>query len=156
MINKKDIKKDTKIRGPRLNELDEFDEVSKDTDSKFRRNIVIVGVVVALLVSLIGVFVFSQTADKTITENAKQKAIQKEVAVIADEISKLLILPKKELPVMATISNVKELQKKQSFYKNAENGDKLLIYTKSKRAIIYSPSRNIIVNVGPVVLDNKK
>lgn len=78
---------------------------------------------------------------------AQQQAYQKEVDDTVARISKLIILPE-GIPNLSIIQDVKTLAEKQPFFKDAENGDKILIY--KDKAIIFSPTRNILVNVGPV------
>ncbi|MCV6900727.1 hypothetical protein OE165_27220, partial [Escherichia coli] len=46
------------------------------------------------------------------------------------------------------------LAKTQAFFANAKNDDQILIYLKEQKAIIYRPSENKIINVGPIVTDN--
>ena len=65
-----------------------------------------------------------------------------------------MILPDNELPQMAEIRDATLAAKEQPFYAGAQNGDKILIYVSLRKAIIYSPTRDIIVNVGPVYMDN--
>lgn len=60
-----------------------------------------------------------------------------------------LILLSPEKPKLAVIDDkVEELKAKDPFFKNAQMGDRILVY--SDRAIIYRPSENIIVNVGSI------
>ncbi len=40
--------------------------------------------------------------------------------------------------------------KGQPFFANAQVGDKVLIYYKAKKAILYNPTDNKIVEVGPI------
>ncbi len=63
------------------------------------------------------------------------------------------MLPKNEPPSIATINNIALLQKDSPFYKDAHNGDVLLIYFQAKKAYIYNPTENIIVNTGPVSVE---
>ncbi|MCU0660002.1 MAG: hypothetical protein MUD00_00045 [Candidatus Pacebacteria bacterium] len=42
------------------------------------------------------------------------------------------------------------------FFKGAQKGDKLVVFPTTGKAIIYSPERDIIVNVGPVTFDNNE
>lgn len=79
-----------------------------------------------------------------------QERTQIELQTAVTAVGKLMLLPKNETPVFAKIINAKKLAKQQQFFINAENGDELLLFQKSERAIIYSPARNIIVNVGPI------
>jgi uncharacterized protein HemX len=76
---------------------------------------------------------------------------QQEAKQLIQKVGKLIILPSEETPIVATVNDAKTLATQQAFYKEAVNGDKLLIYTVSQKAILYSPSRNMIVNVGPFV-----
>ncbi len=74
--------------------------------------------------------------------------------VVLQNVKKLQITPD-EKPIIATIDDAEKMMKEQPFYAGVQNGDKLLIFPKSQRAVIYSPKRNIIVNSGPFVLDTK-
>ena len=69
-------------------------------------------------------------------------------------MGKLLALPSDEKPTVATITDVEKL-KEQVFFKNAMNNDKVLIYTKAKKAILYRPSENKIVEVGAVNINQQ-
>lgn len=87
-------------------------------------------------------------AQRLKTTEGQQELSQAQIDELKNEVGDHIILPKDAEPVVATINNVDELKKTQDFYKLAKNGDKLLIYQKTKRAIIYRPSEDIIVNVG--------
>ena len=56
-------------------------------------------------------------------------------------------------PQMMQINNPDELIQKDAFFKGSETGDVLLIYREAGKALVYSPQRDIIVNVGPVQVD---
>lgn len=64
-------------------------------------------------------------------------------------VSKLMSVPEKEVPTIATVTDKTKL-KSQPFFKAAENGDKVLIYAGIKKAILYRPSTNKIIDVTPV------
>jgi len=91
--------------------------------------------------------------DNASTTAQSQAEIEKAIKDLEDKIGKLIILPN-ETPTVATILDAKKLIAEQPFYAGAENGDQLLVYPKSQKAIIYSPSRNVLVNVGPVYFNN--
>jgi len=66
------------------------------------------------------------------------------------EVGATILLPD-ETPNIASIVDVDSLRKANAdFYKDAQNGDKLLIY--SSKAIIYRESEGQIINVAPVKL----
>lgn len=63
-------------------------------------------------------------------------------------VSKLIVLPD-ETPTIATVSDLDKL-KDQEFFVDATIGDKVLIFNNSGKAILYSPQKNIIINVAPL------
>lgn len=67
-------------------------------------------------------------------------------------VGKLMVLPSDETPTLATVLD-KEQLKDQPFFADSQNGDKILIYTKAKKAIIYRLDGNKLINVGPIILD---
>lgn len=83
-----------------------------------------------------------------------QAQSQAEVDMLITEVGKLLALPTDEKPTVATITDVEKL-KEQVFFKSAANGDKVLIYTKAKKAILYRPTEKKIVEVGAVNINQQ-
>lgn len=77
---------------------------------------------------------------------------QNEEALVVQEVGKLYILPTNEQPALATITDKSKLA--TPFLQKADDGDKVLIYIKAKIVIIYRPSVNKIVAVGPVDINN--
>lgn len=78
-----------------------------------------------------------------------QKAAEGEAKKLIVDIGKLIELPQDEEPTVATVTDVEKLRE-QEFFKNAKNGDKVLIYTNSKKAILYDPKANKVINVAPI------
>jgi LPS O-antigen subunit length determinant protein (WzzB/FepE family) len=76
--------------------------------------------------------------------NAKE-----EIKRIIEKVSRLMVLPEGEEPTVATVSDVEKL-KSQPFFVKAQNGDKVLIFTAAKKAILYRPSLNKIVDIAPI------
>jgi len=74
-----------------------------------------------------------------------------EAKQLVNEVGKLMVLPTVEQPTVATVSDITKLAD-QPFFANAKNGDKVLIYTQSKKAILYRESINKIIEVAPVNL----
>lgn len=87
---------------------------------------------------------------KNVLQNVSKVEESKVLQETTEKVGKLIVLPKDETPVMATIMDAETLIKSEPFYTGARNGDVVLMYQKALKAIIYSPERNIIVNVGPV------
>lgn len=78
-----------------------------------------------------------------------QKAAQEEIRVLVEKVSKLILIPPDEQPTIATVADPDRL-KDQPFFANAKRGDKVLIYTNARKAILYDPLANKIVEVAPV------
>lgn len=64
----------------------------------------------------------------------------------AAAVSKIYLLPEGETPTIATVTDPDKLKSK-IFFANAKSGDKVLIYTKADKVILYRPSENKIINV---------
>jgi hypothetical protein len=75
-----------------------------------------------------------------------------DLATVRREASRHILLPTNEAPALATVTDKAKLT--SPFLKKADNGDKVLIYQQNHIAIIYRPSIDRIVAVGPVTIDN--
>ncbi len=84
-----------------------------------------------------------------------QAQAQAESDKLISEVSLLIALPTDEKPTIATVSDVSKVQD-QPFFKNAKNGDKVLIYTNAKKAILYRPTEKRIIEVGAVNINNQQ
>jgi hypothetical protein len=83
-------------------------------------------------------------------------AAAEELKTLIQQVGKLMILPDGEAPTLATVSDVSKL-KGNKFFERAQNGDKVLIYSKAKKAILYRPSANKLVEVAPLeIADQQK
>ncbi len=99
---------------------------------------------------------YTKDSELKLLKNPQAKAAldQKEIDKVVAQVSKLMILPKDESPQVLTINDAAAAIKQQPVFAGSINGDKVLVYQKSAKAIVYSPSRNIIVAVLPVTLEN--
>lgn len=89
------------------------------------------------------------------SQQTKQNSVlaaQQEIASTLKLVARHMELPG-ETPTIATVSDSTKLQG-QPFFKNAKNGDKVLIYTQAREAILYRPSSDKIISVAPVNLQN--
>jgi hypothetical protein len=111
---------------------------------------IVAGVIILLLA---GAAVYFYIQYQNIKKNPTQVA-QAETDALVAQVKKLIDLPADETPTVATIVD-KDKLKDQPFFNNAQNGDKILIYTKAKKAIIYRPKENKLINVGPISIDQK-
>jgi hypothetical protein len=77
------------------------------------------------------------------------KVAAEETKALTASVSQIIDLPTGEDPTVATVLDPAKL-KDQEFFTNAKKDDKVLIYTKAKKAFLYRPSTNKIINVAPV------
>jgi hypothetical protein len=81
-----------------------------------------------------------------------ERAMEREVSQLVQEVGKVIVLPQEESPTVATVSDLEPL-KGQPFFMNAKVGDKVLIYTNARKAILWRPSDQKLVEVSPLNLD---
>jgi hypothetical protein len=85
-----------------------------------------------------------------------QKVVQEEVQVVVNKVAQLMVLPEGEQPTLATVADLAQLRN-QPFFAQAKVGDKVLFYANAKKAILYNPEANKIVEVAPLNLgDNNQ
>jgi len=110
---------------------------------------IVLALVLIALVTLPAFYFYSKY--KTAQEQLSGQS-QAELKDLQEKIGKLYKLPEGETPTLATVSNIENLRD-QEFFARAENGDKVLIYSVAKRAILYRPSINKIIEIAPVIGD---
>ncbi len=109
--------------------------------------------IVAVLALGYGYYAKKKELD-TIKDPAAQAEVAKKAAQdVAAQASRVVLLPEgDEVPEVLTINNAELAIKEQPNLAGVVTGDKILLYIKSGKAIVYSPSRNIIVTILPVTL----
>ena len=85
-----------------------------------------------------------QKARQQLQNSSPSANVEKEKLLA--QLSNLIVLPEGEEPTIATISD-KEKLKGQPFFAKAKNGDKLIIYTQARKAILYDPVANKVVDM---------
>jgi len=98
---------------------------------------------------------YEQKVARLSTPEGQQEVVKQETAALVAKVKRLIVLPEDEEPTVASILDAEGLAKDQPFYKDSHNGDKVIIYVKAQKAIIYDPNRDLLVNVGPVFIENR-
>ena len=98
-----------------------------------------------------GVYFYRQYRESEEQLKNPTDAAKKEIQQLLAKVRKLMVLPNEEATV-ATVADVETLQKTQPFFQDAADGDKVLIFQAAKKAVIYRPSTNVIINVAPLVI----
>lgn len=107
-------------------------------------------ILVSVLVLVIGLSIFYLLSQKP-----KISPEEKETKELIFKVEKLMELPQDEIPTVATVLDESKVQE-ELFFKQAKTGDKLLAYIKNKKAILYRPSTNKIIEVAPISFEAGK
>ena len=103
-------------------------------------------VVIAIVVVAFGAITYKYIDTKNQLNTAKnpETAGKTEAEKITNQIKSAIELPTGETPTLATVNDVSKL-KAQAFFKNAQNGDKVLVYTKAGVAVLYRPTTKKVI-----------
>lgn len=137
-------KKDGNIAGQKANATGEIaaeQEVPEKKNSKLLKITAIVFIAVMVIIALgAGAYYFYhqyKSKDNSVSVESSDNIVEK--------AGRLIELPD-EVATLATVTDREKL-KDQPFFAHSENGDKALIYTQAKKAILYRPSANKIIEV---------
>jgi len=107
--------------------------------------------ILPIILLLTGVFV----ADRFLNLNSIEVGEihnEKQISKIIDKVRSHIVLPENEKPLVATVANVDNLKKSNSFYDNAHNGDYLILFESVKLGILYDKEKDILLKVAPLTL----
>lgn len=93
-----------------------------------------------------------QKANQELNTLKQQQAEQKpadETTSLLEELAQILVLPENETPTIATVTDTSKLGN-QPFFAGAAVGDRVIIYSQSKKAILYRPSDQKVINIAPL------
>ncbi len=113
-----------------------------------KKKYVIIGLIISAALVALGFFYFFDRQESVLNE----KKAQSEAKSLYEKVDKHFVLPKDELPTVATVTEPEKLQG-QSFFAKAKKGDKVLIFTNAKEAILYDPVIDKVVTVAPLNID---
>lgn len=119
----------------------------------------VVGVAIVLLVSVCAYMIFDRTrlankVDKlSQSQQVQQTTPEDEAKRLAAEVAVLIDLPSDETPTVATVTDVSKVKNKP-FFAKAQNGDKVLLYAKSSKAVLYRPSTKKLIEVSTLNLSD--
>lgn len=98
-------------------------------------NKILISITIVLIVALLAVFHYFYQS------NPKDEA-----ARLISKLSSIYDVPTDETPTILDLNEPEKLRN-QPFFAKAQKGDKLFIYLKNQKAILYDPVTNKIVNV---------
>lgn len=116
---------------------------------------IIIGLLIGAVLALIPSYYFytKYQESQKLLKNPQQAARQ-EVASTVAKLAKLMVLPKDETPTIATVTDRNKL-KEQPFFAKSQNGDKVILYIKAKKAILFREKENKIIEVAPINIERQ-
>ncbi len=115
----------------------------------FSQIVIIILVLLLIIVGSVALYYRQKALVGGSSTASNEEQLQKDVNALLEKIGKLIVLPVDEKPVIATVTDPSKL-KSQAFFANTQVGDKVIIYPQAKKAILYNPSLNKIVEVAPL------
>ena len=117
-----------------------------NTDLLSKKPIIVILVVAVLALAVVpSVYFYTKYQKSQMLLKNPTEAAKEEVKALTARVGTLIELPNEE-PTVATVSD-KEKLADQPFFAKSENGDKVLIYPQSKKAILYRPSIGKVIEV---------
>lgn len=118
-----------------------FSEVNTQSSLRY----ILIGISTLVLLIAVGsaAYFYMQYRSLATLQGGKE-----DIKALTAKISNFMVLPS-ESPTIATVTDPKKLQG-QSFFTKAQVEDKVLIYLEAKKAILYRPSENKIIDFAPV------
>jgi hypothetical protein len=104
--------------------------------------------VLVILVVLSSLFFYHRGQQSTSSSNAQSGNLQT-TADVVQRVSRHILLPSGEQPTVATVTDASKVRN-QVFFAEAATGDKVLIYAQTKKAYLYRPSIDRVIEVAPL------
>ena len=120
---------------------------------EFIQKNVVSGLIVIAIVGAVSSYYFYN--EVSALKKDPNKVTREEAVDLVAQVSKLIVLPEEEIPTVATVADPEKL-KDQPFFAKAKTGDKVLIYTNAKKALLYDVENNKIVEVAPINIGNSQ
>jgi len=117
--------------------------------NKKRLAVVAIFLVVAILPSL---YFYNKYQDSQAAIKNPTAAQKDEATKLVLKVKKHVVLPDNEDPVIATVNDINQF-KNQTFFAEAQNGDNVLVYAKAKKAVLYRPSIDRVINMLPLTVE---
>ena len=114
-----------------------------------KKTVAILIIIILLVALLPSLYFYQQYKNEKEKSKSGSRLAKDEVQSLVKKVASHIELPKDEEPTVATVSDKTRLAQ-QPFFVNSEDGDKVLIYVKGRKAILYRPSTNKIIEVGPI------
>ncbi len=124
-----------------IQESIELSEPNRGTQKPPRILLILVLILLAVTAATIYFYIEARGLERN-----PDKVNQEKVASLVSKVGKLIDLPQGEVPSTATIIDPAPLAG-NPFFAKAKAGDEVLFYAASRKAFLYNPAMNIVVEV---------
>jgi hypothetical protein len=111
------------------------------------------GLLIAIIVLIVAIIAIVTTVILKNNNDIPEANIA-QTSGIQEKVAQHMMLPD-ETAYVATLTD-KDAVLDQPFYTNAQNGDRVLLFKKNKKAVIYRESEDKIINVGPILVSDEE
>ncbi|HVE81113.1 MAG TPA: hypothetical protein VNA68_03205 [Candidatus Dormibacteraeota bacterium] len=131
-----------------------FQNLKLEESSRWKKWAIIGAIAVLLALSGFLYYQNVQAQAKLKKLGNPQQASKEEAQSLIKKVGAIVALPGDEEPTVATVVDASKL-KSQPFFANAQNGDKVLLYTKAKKAYLYRPTSNKLIEVATLNINKE-
>lgn len=89
-----------------------------------------------------------------VLEQDPNKVNEEKIVTLVEKVNKIIALPEGEMPVLAEVSDLTPLAGNK-FFAKAKVGDQVLLYTAARKAYLYDPKANIIIEVASLDIGDR-
>ena len=122
--------------------------------SKSKIILISLAVLAVFILAVVPSYYFYHKSQQAEARLNDPNTVSKEVIdLVVKKVSHHILLPSSEQPTLATVSDASKV-KGQPFFQNAQNGDKVLVFTQARKAYLYRPGTDLVIEVAPLNVDN--
>jgi cytoskeletal protein RodZ len=114
-------------------------------------SIVATVVMIILMIGALASSIYFYSLYSNIVKNPETIASESTRSLVST-LAQIIQLPNDEEPTIATVNDKTKLTD-QPFFVKSENGDKVFIYAKNKKAILFRPSNSKVIEVANISID---
>lgn len=108
-----------------------------------------VHIMVLIIFVVLSSLFFYQKGQQSVASNTVPSGNLLTTADVVQRVSHHILLPSGEQPTVATVTDASKVRN-QAFFAEAATGDKVLIYAQAKKAYLYRPSIDRVIEVAPL------
>lgn len=109
----------------------------------------IAALLLLVLIAAPGYYFYAKHQDTRRRLNELQAQQEDMPTALINKVGRHVLLPEGEQPTIATVTDVSKLSG-QPFFARAAKDDKVLVYNQSRRAILYRPSVDKVIEAAPL------